>query len=135
MGVWKAGGIAYPSEGFVTPTAEGVVTANGWAGVNGDIAGAAYMVVDAEGNVLLDWTAIEGKFKAEQAAVTNAIISYGHGIKPVGRRFSMDADVSAFAGQTVNVIYAVIPVDIPEGSNDRYVPIIEIQGIRVPAAE
>ena len=135
MGVWKSGSTSYPSEGYVTPDADGNVTANGWVGVNGDVKGAAYMVVDAEGNVLLGWTAVDGKFKAEQSGITDAILTFGHGIAPVGRRFSISANVSAFAGQTVNVIYAVIPKDVPEGSNDIYVPIIEIQGIKVPAAE
>ena len=140
-GVWKSGGKAYPSVGYVTPSAEGTVTANGWCGVNGDLLigeglyGAAYMIVDAEGNVLQTWTETDANFAGEKADITNAINLMGHGIAPVGRRFSIAADVSAFAGQTVNVIYAVIPANIPEGSNDKYVPIIEIQGIKVPAAE
>ena len=135
IGVWTVGGISYPSVGYVTPDAEGKVTANGWVGVNGDSTQAAYMVLDENGDVLLDWTTIDGKFKGEQSPITNAILSYGHGINPVGRRFAMSADVSAFAGKTVSVVYAVIPNNIPEGCNDKYVPIFEIKGIKVPAAE
>ena len=135
MGVWTVGSIGYPSDGYITPDAEGKVTANGWVGVNGDTTKAAYMVLDENGNVLLDWTVIDGKFKNEQSPITSAILSYGHGINPVGRRFSMSVDVSAFAGKTVSIVYAVIPNSIPAESGDKYVPIFEIQGIKVPAAE
>ena len=142
-GVWTVGGRAYPAAGYVTPSAEGTVTANGWVGVNGDLLGgtdkealgAAYMIVDEEGNVLQDWTEVSANFAGEQAPITDSVKLMGHGIAPVGRRFKITADVSSFAGQTVNVIYAVIPVDIPEGSNDKYVPIIEIHGVQVPSAE
>ena len=135
MGVWTVGGIGYPSVGYITPDAEGKVTANGWVGVNGDSTQAAYMVLDENGTVLLEWTVIDGKFKNEQSPITSAILSYGHGINPVGRRFSMSVDVSAFAGKTVSIVYAVIPNSIPADSSDKYVPIFEIQGIKVPAAE
>ncbi len=133
VGVWQSGSRAYPTDGFVVPDGDGIIAANGWIGVNGNLSGAAYMVVDKDGNVLKGWTDVSGNFAGMNEAITNAVLDMGHGIDPIGCRFSIKADVNEFAGQTVNVIYAVIPEDIPEGSNDRYIPVIEIRGVSVPA--
>ncbi len=134
--------IAYDSTtGFA-----GMLGVSGWAGYVGSSVndGAAFMAVDQDGNVVLDWTPITGILSAAGLNLTapggDAVDSMLAGIysdaSVSGIRFNHIIDVrgySELAGKTVDIILAFTTSQGVDG--DVYIPYLTIEDVKVPAAQ
>ena len=135
----------YPADGY-TPVPDGSATGfgnlfgiAGWAGYVGSTLedGASYKIVDLEGNVLVEWTAVKGILAEAGLNVTSAAdpaiteflaANYTDGAT-AGFRFyhivSVSEHINEIAGKTVNVTFAFNATAAAEGAT--YIPYATLQ--------
>lgn len=124
----------------------GMLGVSGWAGYVGSSVndGAAFMAVDQDGNVVLNWTPITGILSAAGLNLTapagDAVDSMLAGTysdaSVSGIRFNHIIDVrgySELAGKTVDIIFAFTTSKGVDG--DVYIPYLTIEDVQIPAAQ
>ena len=110
-----------------------------WGGVDGSVSGFAYKVLDADGNILQDWTNNGCSYWEAEEGVKNDGAWTTHDIPadpPV--RFTANADLSGLMGseeQTVQVVFAFVPQKAAQANNGdpAYVDIFTLTNVIIPA--
>ena len=141
----------YPANGFSSipadfPNFGGMLGISGWGGYAGVSAndGAAFRAVDAEGNVIVDWTPVTAILANAGLALStpaedavNAMLAGAYtDAKVQGIRFNHiinTLDYPELAGKTVDVTFAFTTALGVDG--DVYVPYFTIKSVSVPAAQ
>ena len=140
----------YPADGFSPISLEctaydgafnGMLGVQGWGGyLNGAVTdGAAYKILDAEGNVLVDWTAIQPYLGAVNTARPDvaellATLYTDGATEAMGFAHIIDFKpyTATLGGKTVNVVLAFTTAQGVDG--DVYIPYATLQ-VNVPACE
>ena len=116
------------ANGFTLSESGTIQLVNGWAGTDFPSASTlAYRVFDANGNLLVDWTATGTAFyPSGEPAVVNAVKSAGFAAE-TARRIKTDAiDLSSYVADGAKITFelALVIDGVPEGSNDKYITIL-----------
>ena len=114
----------------------------GWCGyLNGAVTdGGAYKILDTDGNVLVDWTAIQpylGAVNTDRGTAVAELLAtlYTDGATaPIGFAHIIDFKpyTATFAGKTVNVVLAFTTAQGVDG--DVYIPYANLT-VNIPAAQ
>ena len=126
----------YPEQGFIntSPSKAGHIYIGGWMGTAAEAEGFVFRVLDENGNVLADWAELspEGAYPTFSQSTDSAVLTAVKAKIPAATaayNFRGYADLNAFAGQTVNIEFALVLKDVPEA--ERHFVVISAEGVQV----
>ena len=114
----------------LTADSNGIITGSGWAGSEFAFSKVAYRVLDANGNVLTNWTEGASANISTEDGVRKAITEVGCD-PDTACRFTITVNVSEYfaTNEKITVEYALIVDGAPEGSNDNIVYMFAIKNL------
>ena len=126
----------YPEQGFIntSPSKAGYIYIGGWMGTAAEAEGFVFRILDENGNVLADWAELspEGAYPTFSRSTDSAVLTAVKAKIPAATaayNFRGYADLNAFAGQTVNIEFALVLKDVPEA--ERHFVVISAEGVQV----